>query len=184
MHSPGGVPQVSQAPNEANNTRAPSALHACQLPRRCSPACAPQLALPPSLTHHSPPFMCVRVCLPRRDFRGPLTSLTTLKGLLLLATGNRIETCTLSSTSTISPEEGSTTTTYQLQRSGEPKVLSPLFRHCVCVGGRCVWWWGGEMGGVHPYLYPMLLLVLTLNPSPLCVQPSMMVPCCSHLCAS
>jgi hypothetical protein len=127
MHSPGGVPQVCEAPKLSQEhaylvraARQPTA--AALFTYLCASTCAAALPRPPL-----PPFKCVCVCLPRRDFRGPLTSLTTLKGLLLLATGNRIETCTLSSTSTISPEEGSTTTTYQLQRSGEARGLSPLF---------------------------------------------------------
>mgnify|MGYP001811129282 CR=1 FL=1 len=48
---------------------------------------------PPS-PHPSHPSLVNRP--PRREFRGPITALSGLEGYLLLASGNRVETCTLS----------------------------------------------------------------------------------------
>jgi cleavage and polyadenylation specificity factor subunit 1 len=68
-----------------------------------------------------------------REFKGPVTALSTLDGSLLLATGNRLETCSLVSTTTVDTSAAAggvaTTTTYKLQRTAfydGPQLVSAL----------------------------------------------------------
>ncbi|KAL4424540.1 hypothetical protein ABPG77_010120 [Micractinium sp. CCAP 211/92] len=67
-----------------------------------------------------------------REFKGPVTALAGLEGYLLLASGNRIETCALSSITTTSTKEDgtiSTHTSWRVQRSAfydGPMLLTSL----------------------------------------------------------
>jgi cleavage and polyadenylation specificity factor subunit 1 len=67
-----------------------------------------------------------------REFRGPVTGLAGLEGYLLLASGNRIETCVLSSsTLTTTADDGTVTadTSWKLTRSAfydGPVLLTSL----------------------------------------------------------
>lgn len=61
-----------------------------------------------------------------RDFRGPVTKIDVIAGSLLVATGNRLELCTL-----VVSEAAGDERTYSLRRSGAQELLYSLVQRWI-----------------------------------------------------
>lgn len=100
----GRAPHIHPASRGSDPVRfgagAPASLVVCSAAGRCgaretAPArpSATGAGTPPDLAL---PLLPLVVPTPHREFKGPVTALAGLEGYLLLASGNRIETCALS----------------------------------------------------------------------------------------